>query len=194
MKKRKFLLVLFAILGSVFAARYGLFHFGKQMDVRQRPWAYSNDPTKPLLVGKWTGSCQDPDGAVHEVALVIVPPLTDEERWHKLGKRRGKRNYRPKGNFDGTAVLKASGKSESCTIWGAIDPPDGNRIQLQISPVDDNAKRPAGFNVRALEGIWNGDALEVTVEFVYIQPDGSSFWNSDDPRHNFKGRLVMRRR
>ncbi len=179
-------LVAVVVLGKV-----GCFYFDKQYDNYRRPWAFSSDSTKPLLVGKWQGSCTDPDQVVHKVEMEIFSPTTDEERWKRVSSRNVKRDRSSTTFFDGLAVLETQGKRDSCELWGGLDKADGQGLHFQFWPISD--VHPPGFNLNLLNGKWKDDTIDLSVEFAWFRPDGSSHYDSADPRHEMKGKLLMTR-
>jgi hypothetical protein len=181
-----------AFLAFMILARVGCYYAEKKYDTYRRPWAYSDDPAKPLLVGKWKGECKDADQVVHKVELEIFEPMSEDERWAKVFRKRGRRSRKSATFFDGMAVVETNGKRDTCEIWGGLDKADGHEIHFQISPVSE--VHPPGFNINLLKGSWQENTLDLAVDFAFFRPDGGSFSDSADPRHDFKGRLVMARR
>ncbi len=179
------------LIAVVILGRYGCYFINKKYDTYRRPWAYSADASKPLLVGKWQGSVTDPDNVVHKVEMEIFVPMTDEERKSRLFQKRIKRDRSSRTFFDGMAVLEVNGKRDSCELWGGLNEPDGHQIHFQFRPVND--VHPPGFNLNLLEGTWQEHTLDLTVDFAFFRPDGSSFYSSEDPRHDQKGQLRLKR-
>jgi hypothetical protein len=179
------------LIAIILLGRYGCYFVDKKYDTYRRPWAYSSDPDKPLLVGKWQGSVTDPDGVPHKVELEIVEPTSDEERQKRFSRRRIKRDRSSATFFDGTATLESNNQRVSCEIWGGLDEPDGHQIHFQFRPVND--VHPPGFNLNLVEGNWQENTLDLDVTFAFFRPDGSSFSDSADPRHDQKGKLLMNR-
>ncbi len=187
----KLKLVIIGVLAFGLLGRVGCYYVNKKYDTVRRPWAYSDDPNKPLLVGKWQGSVTDPDGVLHKVEMEIVEPMSDEERQKRFSRRRIKRDRSSSTFFDGTATLESNNHRASCEIWGGLDDPEGHQIHFQFRPVDD--VHPPGFNLNLAEGTWKEDTLDLQVNFAFFRPDGSSFSDSADPRFEQKGKLVMSR-
>ncbi len=156
-----------------------------------RPWAFSSDPLKPLLVGKWGGSVIDPDNRIHEVEMEIFLPTTDEDRWNRMSSRQIKHDFSNTTYFDGIAVLKTNGSIDTCELWGGLEKADGFEIHFQLNPINDI--HPPGFNLNLLNGTWHENTLNLTVDFAFFKTDGSSFYNSEDPRYDTKGILVLNR-
>ncbi|MCF8247883.1 MAG: hypothetical protein K9J37_22170 [Saprospiraceae bacterium] len=183
-----------AIVGVILLvvlSKVGCFYFDKINDTNRRPWAFSSDASKPLLVGKWQGSVTDPDNRIHEVEMEIFVPTTDEERWKWVSRSHIKHDRSSPTFFDGMAMLEVNGHRDSCELWGGLDEPDGHQIHFQFRPVND--VHPPGFNLNLLEGTWQEHTLDLTVDFAFFKPDGSSFYTSEDPRYDQKGHLMMKR-
>ncbi len=179
------------LIALVILSRYGCYVFDKKYDTYRRPWAYSSDPDKPLLVGKWQGSVTDPDQLVHKVEMEIYVPMTDGERKGRLFQKRIKRDRSSRTFFDGMAVLEVNGQRDSSELWGGLDKSDGHQIHFQFRPVND--VHPPGFNLNLVEGNWQENTLDLTVDFAFFRADGSSYSDSADPRHDKKGKLIMSR-
>ena len=185
----KFFIAGFLIIAVL--CKVGCFYLDKKYDTIRRPWAYSDDTSKPLLIGKWKGKVTDPDNIVHEVEMEIFPPTTDEKRWKRVSSKRVKRDRSSRTFFDGMAVLAVNGKKDSCELWGGLDRPDGHQIHFQFRPVKD--VHPPGFNLNLVEGVWQGDTIVLDVTFAFFRPDGSSHSDSADPRYDQKGKLTVER-
>lgn len=188
MKKLLFIIGLVAI---VLTGRYGCYYLDKKYDTYRRPWAYSSDPQKPLLVGHWQGKVTDPDNVVHQVQMEILVPITDEKRQERFFQKRIKRDRSSRTFFDGLAVLETIGHRDTFELWGGLNAPDGHKIHFQFRPV--NGVYPTGFNLNLVEGIWQEHTLDLEVVFSFFKADGSSFSDSADPRYDQKGRLLMKR-
>ncbi|MBL7825452.1 MAG: hypothetical protein JNJ57_02400 [Saprospiraceae bacterium] len=189
--RNKLLFLIIGLAGVVLLGRYACYFVDKKYDTIRRPWAYSSDPSKPLLVGKWQGSVLDPDNNAHEVFLEIEEPLSDEKRKNRFFQKRIKRNRSSRTFFDGMAILASRGRRDTCEIWGGLDQPDGNQIHFQFRPLHD--VHPPGFNLNLAEGVWQEHQLELSISFTWFRPDGSSFSDSADPRFEQKGVLKMTR-
>ena len=179
------------IVVIVVLSKVGCFYFDKQYDNYRRPWAFSSDSTKPLLVGKWQGSVTDPDNRIHEVEMEIFSPTTDEERWKWVSSTNVKRDRRNTTFFDGRAVLEVNGHRDSCELWGGLEKADGHDLHFQFRPMND--VHPPGFNLNLLGGTWEENTIDLTVDFAFFRPDGSSFYTSEDPRYDQKGHLMLKR-
>ncbi len=188
----KQILLLLAILLLGFLSRYGCIYFDKNMDTHFRPWAYSDDPNKPLLVGQWEGKYLDPDRVLHKIQLEIFEPTTAEERWRKYDLPHGsKRPITDKLFFDGVAFIETNEKQDTFELWGGLEKADGHDLHFLLSQV--NGRHPFGFNLHSANGIWQEHTLELSTEFIWYQTDGSSYSDSADPRFEQKGKLVLKR-
>lgn len=187
----KIKLLIVGLIAAVFLGRYACFYIDKQYDTVRRPWAYSNEPNKPLLVGRWQGAVSDPDNIVHQVTLDIEEPLSDEDRQKRFSRKRLKRDRSSRTFFDGVAVLESQGRRDTCEIWGGLDQPDGHQMHFQFRPVND--QHPPGFNLNLATGIWQENTLDLSIQFTWFRPDGSSFSDSADPRFEQTGVLKMQR-
>ena len=179
------------LLLAVVGGRFGCYYFQKHYDTYRRPWAYSRDPNQALLVGRWSGTVTDPDGVQHLVEMNILEPITDEERWQRVWRKRSKRDRSSPTFFDGLVLLSTPGRRDSFELWGALDKPDGHALDFQMRPI--RGVYPPGFNLNHLSGIWTKDTLDLTVVFAWFRSDGSSYSDSADPQHNQKGHLILRR-
>lgn len=185
--KIKWLIV--GLIAAVVLCKAGCFYLDKKYDTWRRPWAY--DSSKPLLVGKWQGRCLDPDGVAHQIDLEILLPTTDDERWKRVNRRHAMRNRTDRTFFDGIAILETNGSRDTCELWGGLDKADGHEIHFQFRPIND--VHPPGFNLNLLDGNWEGNTIDLAVTFAFFKPDGSSFYSSEDPKHDMKAKLVMSR-
>lgn len=186
----KLKIVIAAVFALALFGRYGYYLIDKKLDAYRRPWAYS--PDAPLLVGRWQGACTDPDKVTHKVELEIFEPLSDEERKEKFNKRRRKKRSRSSSTFfDGIAVVTVNGSRDTCELWGGLDKADGHQIHFQLRPLDD-VHRP-GFNINLLKGDWQQHTIDLSVDFAWFRPDGSSFSDSADPRYSTQGQLQLKR-
>ncbi|MBK8558208.1 MAG: hypothetical protein IPL65_21855 [Lewinellaceae bacterium] len=187
----KLKLLILGVFAFTLLGRISCYFIDKKYDTFRRPWAYSDDPNKALLVGKWQGSVTDPDGIRHSVNLEIVEPVSDDERQQRFSQKRIKRDRSSAVFFDGTATLEVNNRKTSCEIWGGLDAPDGHRMHLQFRPMDDS--HSPGFNLKFAEGSWLENTLDLETGFVFFKPDGSSFSDSADPRFEQKAKLKMTR-
>ena len=184
--------LVFALLLFVFG-RYGLFYLDKAWDTQRRPWAYSKDPDKPLLVGRWQGQCVDPDGITHQISMEIVEPLTDKDRMKRINRARAKRK-RSKSSpteFNGMAIIRTAAWRDSFELWGGLDDPKGHALHFQWRPTD--GTYPPGFVINNLKGQWQDHTITLEAAFAFFRPDGSSFYDSADTRHDQKAKLTLQR-
>lgn len=165
------------------------------MDLYQRPWAYSRESNAPLLVGKWQGSFTDPDGVVKKLAVEIFVPLTDEERWDKAGRKsRRRKSFSHKRSVDGVAWVNSRLGQEEYEIYGAVEEKDFHRLHFNFRPKDEKKRVLPNFTLsEAKNGLWQTDELQLSLSFSYHKADGSSFWNSADPRFDKKVSMTLTR-
>lgn len=180
-------------VGLVFTAvkYYG----GYFMDLYQRPWAYSRDANAPLLVGKWKGRFADPDGVEKTLEVEIFVPLTEEERWEKAGRKSGRRRSSSnKRSFDGAAWVNSRLGNEEYEMYGAVEEGDFHRLHFNVRPKDEKKRVLPNFTlIEAKNGVWQNNELQLTLSFSYHKADGSSFWNSADPRFDKKVPVMLAR-
>jgi hypothetical protein len=104
MRSKKTLLLylvgLIALSWGMYKCKY---YYSYYSDLKDRPWAYSEDKNAKLLVGQWQGSFKDPDGVQKSLKLEVFEPVTDEERQEKASrlsrKRRGRGLARKQEGF-----------------------------------------------------------------------------------------------
>ncbi len=163
---------------------------GYWYDLYQSPWAYSRDAQKKLLVGKWEGSFVDPNGVKKHLTLIIAEPTTDDERWEKafsFKKYRSSNSRNSKYFFDGTATVKSELGLEEYTVSGHVNEDDYHQFNLHFSPVDEKKRVLPNFTLfDSTPNSWQGDDMNATLKFAYHKVDGSSFWNSSDPKYSAK--------
>jgi hypothetical protein len=167
-----------ASLAFTAVSYYGSYFF----DLYQRPWAYTADPAKPLLVGKWAGQFRDPDGVQKSLTVEILVPVTDEERLEKAGRRR-RRSRTNKKTFDGFATVSSKRGAEQYELWGSVKEREGRTFAFSMRPVDEKKMPLPNFQVlEANAGSWENNTMTITVSFSYRKADGAGFWSSADPR------------
>ncbi|MEO6286315.1 MAG: hypothetical protein ABIN80_26250 [Dyadobacter sp.] len=162
------------------------YHYSKWSDYRNSPWAYSDDAEAKLLVGRWEGSFVDPDQVKKTISLEVLAPLTDEERGEKASKRWKKASYstRNKNRFDGIASVTSKLGTEQYEINGHVEKENMQKLSFGFQPVDEKKRILPNFTLfEAKNGTWDMDKLTTTLNFSYHWADGSSHWNSADPRH-----------
>lgn len=187
----KVILLIIGLIALFILTRYGCYAIDETYDTFRRPWAYSDDPDKALLIGKWQGSVTNPDRVLHKVEMEIFVPRTDEERLGRLFQARSTQDRSSPTFFDGMAIVEVNGRRDSCEIWGGLDEPDGHQIQFQFRPFYD--KHPTGFNLSSAVGNWQENSLELDVSFAFFLENGTSYADSADPRYEQKGKMVMTR-
>jgi hypothetical protein len=190
MRSKKTLLLylvgLIALSWGMYKCKY---YYSYYSDLKDRPWAYSEDKNAKLLVGQWQGSFKDPDGVQKSLKLEVFEPVTDEERQEKASrlsrKRRGGGSRENKRAFDGVAVVVSRLGKEEYEIYGSVKKEDFHQLRFNFRPQDEKKRILPNFTVaEAKEGNWQNDELHLTLTFSYHKADGSSFWNSADPRHD----------
>lgn len=170
--------------------RYGCYYADQAWDAHRRPWAYATD--KPLLVGQWRGTCIDPDGITHTIDLEIFAPMTDEERMDRVNRRPKRKRSRVSATaFDGMALISTPAWRDSFELWGGLDAADGHTLHWQWRPT--TGTHPAGFVINNLKGEWRTDELDLVAEFAWFRPDGSSHYDSANPKHEQNARMLLRR-
>jgi hypothetical protein len=184
-------LVVVVVIAAVVLGRYGCYYLDQQYDTYRRPWAYSNDPNKPLLVGKWKGTFRDPDQIDHNIQLEIFEPLSDAKRKKRFFEKRIKRDRSSKTFFEGMALIESQGRRDSFEVWGGMEKWDSNDLHFQMRPVHE--PHPPGFNLNECKGTWMGNTIQLRILYSWFRPDGSSFYSSEDPRHNTDGNMVLER-
>ncbi|OJW80396.1 MAG: hypothetical protein BGO59_33440 [Spirosoma sp. 48-14] len=196
-KPRGCLFSLFIILLALLVLGILSFYGSKLFDRYQRPWAYN--ASAPLLVGRWSGQYVDPDNITKTIELTIVDPEPDAERWSKAlsfrGRRKGsRRTGSSKRSFDGQAIVVSRLGRETYEISGSVDKEDFHQIRLTFhTETSRNFDRPTFYLLSGQNGRWQNDELTCTLEFSYRRKDGSSFWNSADPRFSKQTHLILHR-
>lgn len=171
------------------------FYAGKYFDRSGRPWAYSE--TDPLLIGRWKGAYQDPDGIGKTLTLDLFEPEPDAKRWNKAfstRRRRGRHRSPSKRSFDGKASVVSRLGREEYEIYGSVDEDDYHQIKLSFRT--DNSKNFAtpNFYLFAIEEThWQGNDMTGKLMFSYRRKDGSSFWSSGDPRFSKRVPISLKR-
>jgi hypothetical protein len=186
--------VLVAISWGVYECKY---YYSYYTDLRDRPWAYSRDKNAKLLVGKWQGTFQDPDGLQKTIELEIVEPITDKERAEKASKhlrrRSGLGTRSDKRGFDGFATVTSKLGKEEYEIYGSVQKEDWHQLNtIHFRVMDENQQLRNNFGVGAADsGQWQGDELTLTFAFVYTTATGSGYSNSADPRYEKKATVTL---
>jgi hypothetical protein len=157
----------------------------------QRPWAYDDD--QPLLLGKWEGSFNDPDGVAKKISIEVIEPEMKE--WHN-DKVHSRRSFDESDEFKGFATITSKLGIENDRIVGLLD---GDDIQLihhiNFVMVDEDKHIRESFNTSYTDGIgsWHSDEMKISLAFVYKTKTGSSYSASDDPRFDMKIPVVLHR-
>lgn len=188
----KILLGLLALAGLSWGVYECQYRYSLYADRRDRPWAYSDDPTAPLLVGTWQGRFRDPDGVAKTIRLRIVEPVSDEERAKKAARhtrrRKGLGSREDKRHFDGTATVTSQRGTEAYELYGWVNPDDWHRLKtVHFSVADESQRLRKNFGLGLAEGgHWQGDELTLTLGFGYTTATGSGYSDSADPRYERK--------
>ena len=170
--------------------RYAYYAFTKYDDKSDRPWAYENT-SGHRLTGIWKGKVTDPDGIVQEVEMEIINPFDEEKEKKRIFSKRIKRDRSDKSFFEGTSTIKWKGKIKDYEVWGGLREPNETDLHFQWRPLDD--EHLPGFNLNLAKGSWEGDQLKLSIEFSFFTKEGFSRYESDNPKHNQLGTLVMKK-
>jgi hypothetical protein len=193
MKKVIFFLAILVLSSwGIYQCKY---YFSYWRDLQDKPWAYSGDKNAKLLVGKWKGDFTDPDGVKKNIEIVIPEPTSEEEREHDASRRsKRKRSRNNKQGFDGTSVVVSKLGSEQYEIYGSVGKEDFHQLHFNFRPEDETKRILPNFTlIEAKEGNWQDDELKLTLHFAYHRADGSSHWNSADPKHNKTSIITLKR-
>jgi hypothetical protein len=190
-----FLGVLVALSWGVYECQY---YYSYYADLKDRPWAYSEDKNTKLLVGKWQGAFKDPDGVQKTLALQIFEPVTEEERKEKasrhLRNRRGLGSRENKRAFEGVAVVTSRLGKEDYEIYGSVKKEDFHQLQFNFRPQDERKRVLPNFTLaEAKNSNWQNDELRLSLAFSYHKADGSSFWSSADSRFEKEAKITLSR-
>lgn len=190
-----FLGVLAALSWGMYECKY---YYSYYTDLKDSPWAYSRDENAPLLVGKWQGTFQDPDGVQKNIEIEIVEPTTDEERSEKASRRSRRRSglgsRSDKRGFDGFATVNSQLGKEEYEIYGAVEKEDFHQLHFNCRPKDEKKRVLPNFTLgEAKNGVWQNNELKLTLNFSYHKADGASFWSSADPRFDKKVTVTLMR-
>ena len=184
MKKGLLLIGVLVLLSwGVYECKY---YYSYYSDLKDRPWAYSEDKNAKLLVGQWQGSFKDPDGVEKSIVVEIFEPVSEEERERKASRRsRRNRSRENKQAFEGKALANSKLGTENYELYGSVNKDDFHQLRFNFRPQDEKKRVLPNFTLsEAKEGIWQNDELLLTLTFSYHKADGSSFWNSADPRYD----------
>lgn len=191
MKKGLLLLLVLTLLSwGVYECKY---YYSYYSDIKDRPRAYSEDENAKLLVGQWQGSFKDPDGVEKSIVVEIFKPVSEEERERKASRRnRRNRSRENKQTFEGKALAKSKLGIENYELYGSVKKEDFHQLRFNFRPQDEKKRVLPNFTLaEAKDGTWQNDELHLTLTFSYHKADGSSFWNSADPRHDKTAKTTL---
>lgn len=191
MKKGLLLIGVLVLLGwGVYECKY---YYSYYSDLKDRPWAYSEDKNAKLLVGQWQGSFKDPDGVEKSIVVEIFEPVSEEERERKASRRsRRNRSRENKQAFEGKALANSKLGTENYELYGSVNKDDFHQLRFNFRPQDEKKRVLPNFTLsEAKEGIWQNDELLLTLTFSYHKADGASFWNSADPRYDKTAKTTL---
>lgn len=192
--------LLFLVLGIGFS--WGIYKcqytYSYWSDLRNRPWAYSDDENTPLLVGRWEGFFKDPDHVSKTILLEIFEPVTEEEREKMASrKRRNRKGIRSKDKrgFDGTARVVSRLGKEAYEIYGSVTKENFHDFSFHFRPEDEKKRVLPNFTLlEASKGHWQDNSLTVTLSFSYNNASGYGQYDSLDPRHDKKVEITLKRK
>ncbi len=176
---KKWLLIALALLTAL---SWGWYEFRYRLsyarDLEDRPWAYSKDPSAPLLVGKWQGFYKDPAGQDKQISLEIFLPVTEEERAAKAGRRvrnrKGLGSREDKHAFEGVATVASTKGAEFYEIRGSAGTPGPQDVRFSFSVPEDRKPPSSTYSPwRADPGRWEGKKLIISLHFNHRLEDGS---------------------
>lgn len=185
------LIVGLALSWGVYECKY---YYSYWSDLRNKPWAYSNDKNAKLLVGQWIGNFQDPDNIEKTIIIEIYEPLTEDEREAKAGRKWKRRSYKNTRSFDGAATVKSRLGTEQYKIYGSVEKEDFHKLHFNSRPKDEGKRVLLNFStLEANNGNWHGDELTITFHFSYQRADGSAYSSSDNPRFDRTAVTTLKR-
>ena len=187
-KGKKLLLLLGLLIGISWGVYECKYYFSYYSDLQTRPWAYSRDTNAKLLVGKWQGAFEDPNGVSKTLEVEIFEPVSEEERQKKANKKSRRRGGREnKRAFDGTATVKSRLGQEEYEIYGAVEKEDFHKLSFNFRPQDEAKRILPNFTLlEANSGNWETDNLLLTLSFSRQNADGSSSSSSEGIVRNGK--------
>ncbi len=183
--------LLILVVTGLYGLRFGYYKYLQHKDKSDRPWAYE-DANGHSLTGLWTGEVKDPDGVKHQLSITITNPYDDEYRSKRANSKRIKRDRSSKSSFTVNIEEIYKGNTIVHENSGSLSDPEGNQISLRFGPKDDQHYH--GFNLNLADGIWKGNELNLDVTFAFFTKEGYSHSDSSDPRHDMKGKLVMKKK
>jgi len=187
-------LLLVLISWGVYQCQY---QYSYWMDYQRRPWAYSRDKNAKLLVGKWQGQYTDPDGIAKTIELQIFEPTTEEERRKDAGMEHHRRSMFSSEirSFDGMATVRSKMGTEHYLLDGTVDKADYHQIKLDFRAEDEKKRLQPNFCLDLTKsGQWQTDDMMLKTRFAYFQKDGSSFYDSADPRYDYIATINLKRK
>lgn len=185
---KKVFLILAVAVGLLMVFRYGCFQASLAYDAYSRPWAYG---AEPLLVGVWSGELRDPDGTNWKIRLEIFEPTTSEERWRRIDRPRKKRSRTERTFMDGIAVLESGSRRDTLEIWGGLDEVSApTKLHFQTKTLND--VYPLGFQLGNADGQWTGTELRLSCGFIFHRADGSGYYDSEDPRFEYRAECMLK--
>lgn len=185
------LLIGAALSWGVYECKY---YYSYWSDLQNKPWAYSSNKNAKLLVGQWDGNFQDPDRVQKTIHIEIYEPLTDEEREVKASRKSKRGSNANKRGFDGMATVTSKLGTEKYEIYGAVKKDDFHKLHFAFRCEDESKRILPNFTMLgANNGNWQDDAMTITFNFSYQLADGSSHYNSADPRHEKTATTTLHR-
>jgi hypothetical protein len=167
------------------------FYGGYAYDLYKSPWAYSlKKNSNTVLVGSWKGEFTDPNGIKKQLYIRIDEPISYWERWDEaiIYKKRRRSSSNNAGRFfDGSATVKSKLGLEEYTVSGHVNEDDYHQFNLHFSPVDEKKRVLPNFTLfDSTPNLWQGNDMNATLKFAYHKADGSSFWDSSNPKYSAK--------
>ncbi|TLV00124.1 hypothetical protein [Dyadobacter luticola] len=185
---KKYIVIALLVLVGFALYSVGRFYVWKAMDYRDRPWAFSSDESKPLLIGKWQGSFADPDLVSKKIILEILNPEPDSVRW-EIAFDTQNTSYDHtnwKSRFEGKALVTSKLGDEHYNVSGLIKGEEGHKFQLFFTSDETKKKVLPNFSLSETNenASWEGDKMDFQTKFSYYKSDGVLLYQSGDPQHN----------
>jgi hypothetical protein len=144
-------------------------------DTRARPWAYSFNDSKPLLVGQWQGTFVDSDAIRKTITVEIVVPKTEEERrrqTHARSRSNGWGNTPSPTAFKGSAKIVSAVETNNYGVTGELD--DDSIFEFTMRFEDRDGKRSTrSFTVFKVEsGNWKENEMKLELGFAERGAEG----------------------
>jgi hypothetical protein len=188
---KRALVILILALSGIGAMRYGYYKYLNYKDKSDRSWAYP-DSNGHMLTGLWNGQVKDADGHTHDLSIQIINPYDDKYRADRVSNKRIKRDRSSKKYFEIIAEEKYKGNTITHTNGGRLNAPDAKELNFQFGP--DDGKHYEGFNLNIADGVWKDDVITLDVKFAYFTREGYSHSDSADPRHDYIGKAVLKKK